>query len=484
MEEVNFLLFGGIDVGTTGVKVIISDEQGNVISSISHDFKFSKLSLPDGYSEQNPKIWWEELKSTLKLIIRDLEGKFLFASDIKAISVDSTSGTIIPIDKNHEPLHNALMYNDNRSINEAKKINDLSQDFYLKFKPSFALSKILWFRENKPKMYINTYKFVHAADYLVGKLTGDFSISDSSNSLKTGYDIIRKRWPPFFEELGITLDKLPEVVQPGEKIGEITKKCAEETGLSTATNVVAGVTDGTAGVIASGAVNPRDIFNVIGTTLVERVVTKKLIIDKEGRIYCHQLPTGNFLPGGASNVGGEVLKKHFPNDNLKVMDKKSTEYKPSNLIIYPLARKGERLPFINPLAESFVVGEPKDKYHLFTGCLEAVAYVERWILDILKKLGAKLGTTVYSTGGGAYSDEWCQIRADVLNKIIRRPMIVESAMGAAILAAKYAIYKDLVKATKKMVHYRDHFVPNSEMKKIYEAIYKKFRDECDKRNYK
>ncbi|MFX0134212.1 MAG: FGGY-family carbohydrate kinase [Candidatus Hodarchaeota archaeon] len=483
MEEVKPLLFGGIDVGTTGVKVIIADEQGNIISSISQDFEFPKVSLPEGYSEQNPKIWWDELKSTLKLIIRDLEGKFLFASDIKAISVDSTSGTIIPIGRNHEPLHNALMYNDNRAINEAKKINEVSQDFYLKFKPSFALSKILWFRENKPKIFIDTYKFVHAADYLVGHLTGDFSTSDSSNTLKTGYDIINKQWPPFFEDLGINLEKLPEVVQPGQKIGEISKKCAEETGLSTATNVVAGVTDGTAGVIASGAVNPGDIFNVIGTTLVEKVVTKKLIIDKKGRIYCHQLPTGNFIPGGASNVGGEVLKKHFPNDNLKVMDRKSTEYKPSNLIIYPLARKGERLPFINPSAESFVVGKPKDKYHLFTGCLEAVAYVERWILEILKKLGAKLGTTVYSTGGGAYSNEWCQIRADILNKIIRRPMIVESAMGAAILAASYAYYKNLENATKNMVHYRDHFEPTSEMKKKYDVIYNKFREECNKRNY-
>ncbi|MFX1449271.1 MAG: FGGY-family carbohydrate kinase [Promethearchaeota archaeon] len=478
------MLFGGIDVGTTGVKVIISDDQGNIISSVSRNFKLPELSLPEGYSEQDPKIWWHEVKKALKLTINDLETKFMFASDIKAISVDSTSGTVFPIDKSHAPLHNALMYNDNRAIKEAMEINDVSQDFYLKFKPSFALSKILWIIKNQPKIYENTYKFVHATDYLIGNLTGDFSISDSSTTLKTGYDIIKKCWPSFLEKLGINLDKLPDVTQPGEKVGEISKDCAKETGLSTATNVVAGVTDSTAGVIAAGAVNPGDIFNVIGTTLVERVVTKKLIIDNIGRVYCHLLPTGNFLPGGASNVGGEVLSKYFPNDNLKVMDKKSIEYKPSNLIIYPLARKGERFPFINPSAESFVIGQPKDKYHLFTGCLEAVAFVERWILELFKELGAKLGDTVYSTGGGAYSNEWCQIRADILNKIVRRPMIVESAMGSAILAATYAFYDNLNKATKNMVHYKDHFVPNLQMKKIYDPIYKKFREECDKRNYK
>jgi len=476
-------LFGGIDVGTSGVKVIICDEFGAIVSSISRKFRFPELKTPEGYAEQDPNIWWNEVKKALKMTIKDLENKFIFSSDIKAISVDSTSGTILPINKDHFPIHNALMYNDYRATKEADLINEIAKDFYLKFKPSFALSKILWIKLNEPKLYHNAHRFVHAADFLIGNLTGNFSLSDSSNTLKTGYDIIKKRWPSFLEELGITLDKLPQVVSPGEKVGDISKTCAKETGLSTATSVVAGATDSVAGVIASGAVTPGDIFNVIGTTLVERVVTKKLIVDKKGRIYCHSLPTG-FLPGGASNVGGEVLKKYFPNEDLKIMDKKSVEYKPSNLIIYPLARKGERLPFINPKAESFVIGKPENKFHLFTGCLEAIAFVEKWILELLKDLGAKLGNYVYSTGGGAYSDEWCQIRSDILGKVVRRPEIVESAMGSAILAATYGKYGDLTLATKKMVHIRNEFRPDSYLTKIYNDIYKKFREECDKRNYK
>ena len=477
------MLIGGIDVGTSGVKIIICDELGKIISSISRDFKFAQESLPEGHSEQDPNIWWDEVKKALTLIINDLQKNNLSASDINAISVDSTSGTIFPIDDEYIPLYNAMMYNDNRAINEAKKINEISQDFYLKFKPSFALSKILWFIKNKPQIFEKTYKFVHAADYLVGHLTGDFIFSDSSNTLKTGYDVINRRWPSFIEELGISFDLLPKVVQPGEKIGEISEDCAKETGLATSTTVVSGATDGTAGVICSGAVNLGDIFNVIGTTLVERVVTKNMIIDKKGRVYCHSLPSG-FLPGGASNVGGKCLTKYFPNEDLKKMDKKSTNYKPSNLIIYPLARTGERFPFINSSAKHFIIGKPKDKFHLYTGYLEAVAYVERWILEILEKLGAKLGNKVTSTGGGAYSKEWCQIRADILNKVIQRPVIIESAMGSAILAATYAYYKDLVMATKKMVHIKDEFHPNSKMNKKYESIYKKFREECDKRNYK
>ncbi|MHA1298816.1 MAG: FGGY-family carbohydrate kinase [Candidatus Helarchaeota archaeon] len=477
------MLFGGIDVGTTGVKVIICDEWGQIAASASRDFNFPKTNLPEGHSEQDPKIWWKELKAALKTIIKDLERNFIFASDIKAISVDSTSGTIIPLDQYNTPIHNALMYNDNRAIKEAALINEVSGDFYLRFKPSFALSKILWFKINRPKLFHRTFRFVHATDFLIGHLTGDFSLSDSSNSLKTGYDILKKRWPSFLEEIGIGLDKLPQVVQPGEKIGDISKECAKETGLSPATTVVAGLTDGTAGVIASSAVNLGDIFNVIGTTMVERVVTKKMIVDRKGRVYCHSLPTG-FLPGGASNVGGECLKKFFPNDDLSEMDRKTTEYKPSNLLIYPLARKGERFPFVNPSVKGFILGEPKNNYHLYTGYLEGVAYVEKWILEILEELGAKLGDSVFSTGGGAYSEEWCQIRADILNKTIKRPEIVESAMGPAILAAAYAIHKDLAHATNVMVHIKDEFHPVSKMNKKYEELYKIFREQCEKRNYK
>lgn len=477
------MLFGGIDVGTTGVKIIICDELGNIAASISRDFKFPQESLPEGYSEQDPKIWWEEVKIGMKLIVKELKKKKLSPPDIVAISIDSTSGTVFPIDEKCEPLRNALMYNDNRAEMEANEINEISKDFYLKFNATFALSKILWIIRNEPQIFEKTYKFVHAADFLAGHLMNDFSFSDSSNTLKTGYDIIKKRWPSFIEELGISLELLPKVVQPGEKIGNISEDCAKETGFSTSTNVVAGVTDATAGVIASGAVHLGDIFNIIGTTLVERVVTKNLIIDKEGRVYCHSLPTG-FLPGGASNVGGECLKKYFPDGDLKEMDQKSIDYKPSNLIIYPLARTGERFPFINPSAKHFIVGKPKDKYHLYTGYLEAIGFVEKWILEVLEELGAKLGNTVSSTGGGAYSKEWCQIRADILNKIIRRPVIIESAMGSAILAATFAHYKDIIKTTKKMVHIKDEFHPNLEMNKKYNPIYKKFREECNKRNYK
>ena len=215
----------GIDLGTQGVRILAVDPQGTRIAAASRHLILSgSNSLPNGWHEQNPLDWWQIIKECL----RDLLSKLPGDSQIAGLSVDSTSGTVLPINQSGKPLYPALMYNDARSRNYVPQIqqagSELENRLGYAFSASFALPKIFWLMKEKPEIYQETHLFVHAADFIVGKLTGNFNLTDHSNALKTGYDLINRNWPDFIEEkLEIPLAKLPQVAKPGERIGKSVK---------------------------------------------------------------------------------------------------------------------------------------------------------------------------------------------------------------------------------------------------------------------
>ncbi|MCD5401948.1 hypothetical protein LR013_05110, partial [candidate division NPL-UPA2 bacterium] len=237
---------------------IVCDERGRVLARSSRPLiAASQERLPEGWVEQDPLSWWEGALSCLQEVVASLKGEGISPEEIRAISVTSTSGTIIPLGADNEPLRRAIMFNDNRAVEEARLANKAGEQLTAKlgysFQPSFALSKILWIKRKEPKTYSLCKKFIHAADFIIGKLTGDYSTTDSSNALKTGYDLVDKRWPRFISQaLEISPQLLPEVVSPGTVIGSISPECARETGLSHETLVAAGMTDGTASLISIG----------------------------------------------------------------------------------------------------------------------------------------------------------------------------------------------------------------------------------------
>lgn len=480
----------GLDVGTQGARVVVCDRDGNIVAQAEQQFASpaSVELLPPGYSEQHPSEWWDAAVACLRKVIHDLRWAGISAQGIKAIAVDSTSGTVIPLDKSGIALRPAIMYNDTRAVREAEECNaagsDLTEKLGYKFSSSFSLPKILWIKKNEPEIFKQTACFVHAADYIVSRLTGNFRMSDTSNALKTGYDLVDRRWPDFIEKsLGIPSQTLPQVVSPGLVIGKVSTVASQDTGLAPDTPVVAGVTDGTAGFLASGAVRVGDWNSTIGTTLVIRGVSTNLIKDPQGRIYCHAHPQGHWLPGGASNVGAECLAKLFHGRNLDELNAYVPQYSPTALIVYPLVSKGERLPFVNPDAEGFMIGEPRDSRDLYTAYLEGVGYVERWCLELLAELGAEVGDTVYTTGGGAKSIEWMQVRANILNRRVVRPRYAECAVGTAAVAASRTLFSDLETAVQAMVKPGESVEPEPDKADILDGRYRIFRDACARRGY-
>jgi D-ribulokinase len=475
----------GIDVGTQGVRAICCDGGGHIAAQAHEKFgpDVTVPGLAEGLHEQYPHRWWQQVRSVLSSLVGQLDQADISPRDIVSIAVDSTSGTILPIDSHDRPLRPAMMYNDTRAVAESQRCNDgcgpLAQTLGYRFNSSFGLPKALWIATCEPEVWARTRKVIHAADYIVGKLTGQYDVTDNSNCLKTGYNLSSDCWPDFiWDELGLDRSKLPEAVTPGARIGVISSACASETGLAAGTPVVGGVSDGTAGFIACGASAVGDWSSTLGTTLVLRGVSEDLIADPEGRVYCHRHPDGYWLPGGASSVGGECLEKVFPGEDYAALDSHTESLLPTVLSVYPLVRKGERLPFVDPEAQGFVSGSPLSMEELYGGYLEGVAYVEKWCYELMESLGAPTDGTFFTAGGGSKSKLWMTIRASVLNRPLTRPSNTESAVGAAIVAASRELYGSLVEASGAMVKPDLTVEPDSRLVHAYGDGYARFRGEC------
>ena len=484
------LIFMGIDVGTSGARAVLVDEKGWMLHEASLGFSLqnSLVGGEPGWFQQSPQMWWESLLSCISDCVLHLKAKGIAADRIKCVSVTSTSGTVIPLDSDFNPLHDAVMYNDSRSAKQAQSANvelgSLTKRLGYKFDASFGLSKMLWFKDALPGVFERTRMFAHAGDYIIGKLCSIYGVTDYTNSLKSGYDLEDLKWPEEITgRLGVSADKLPEVLPPGTPIGHISPECSAKTGLSVATAVALGMTDGCTSQIASGAASLQQWNTTIGTTLVIKGVTEKLILDPQGRIYSHRHPEGYWMPGGASNVGGDCLKNNFKPESFDELNAMIKDRGPSGMIVYPLERKGERFPLRNADATGFRKGEPADEAELYQAYLEGVGFVERLAYDVLEELGAVIGGSIYSAGGATKSKEWLKIRANIMGKEMLVPEVPGGHMGAAILAASKSYWGSLETAAKNMVRIKDSFMPDARQTSLYKEKYLEFINEMTVRGY-
>ena len=482
------MLFFGIDLGTQGVRGIVVNETGEPVSFAGSKYSEINISGNRDFFEQSAESWIESVEAVIRECISILKIKGFSVEDIAGIGVDGTSGTIIPLDSGSKPLTNAVMYNDGRSTEEAYAVQrageKLSRKLGYSFKPTFALPKILWIKDHLPEVFEKTGCFLHQADYILGYLTENYRCSDYSNSLKTGYDPINMEWPAFIhEELGIPTEKLPEVHPPGTVVGEVSASISERTGLSPRTKVCVAATDGIAASIASGIKQPGDYNTTIGTTLITKTLTGSIIRDDRGVVYCHRHPEGFWIPGGASNTGGNCLNQRFKDRNLDDLNDKVDLKNPSGLLCYPLTGRGERFPFTAEDAEGFIEGLIKNDQQVYTAMLEGVAFIERLTYEVMERIGCDKAKKVYSVGGGAKSESWLQIRANILNLPVSIPKVADTAMGAAVFAASKIEYLNVSDAVEGMVRMKKDFLPDPEMAGRYDDLYRRFKTACMERGY-
>jgi len=463
--------FIGIDIGTQGARVVLIDAKGNMVAQNEEVFPLSNQST----EEQSPSLWIESCFRSLKKIVTDSK-ELIDLHDIKAMSVTSTSGTVIPIDENNEPLHNAIMYSDKRSATEGLLCRELAikaNSGYTGFNSSSGLSKMVWFVNNFPDKIRRIKKWIHATDYIIGSLSGRWGISDYTNVLKSGYDVKNLCWPSFiYEQLPLEKEWLCEVVAPGTPLGRLDAATAKELGLPFTIVVVAGMTDGCASQIASGAVNVGDWNTTIGTTLVVKGITTVELKDTGDTLYNHRHPEGYWMPGGAGNIGADWISEDFKED-LARLNQEASQLIPTGQFAYPLRQQGERFPFNAPNAKGF---QPSgvNGAKLFAANMEGVAYIERYAYEVISRLAGEQVKAVYTAGGASNSDTWLTIRSNVLNLPIYKMKFVTGAVGAAILAASKTHFSSIIEATKALTQIEKEILPQQELAKKYDALYHQF----------
>ena len=464
----------GLDIGTGGVRAVAVDAGGDVLATAEEGLP-SVLSPREGWREQNPEDWWQGAVACLTSLRQQTRAR------IVGVCVDSTSGTIVPISGSGRPVRNAVMYNDGRATAEADEMQSLATELAMRmgyaFKASFGLPKILWLLRNEAGPCAGA-RFVNAADFITGRLTGDYGCTDATNALKMGYDLLDDRWPDWLSDLGLTVDQLPKVHRTGARVGCLSAEAAAATGIDAGAAVAAGPTDGVAAFYASGAVEPGQAATTLGTTLVIKAVSGRILRDPEGRVYCHKHADGHWLPGGASNCGCGYAMAHFPGQDPAALGEAAAAYLPCSVLLYPLPGRGERFPFVDARAERLASCQPSCPEEHFAAYLQGTAFVERWAYEVIESLGGDVSGTVFSSGGGSRSDLWMQLRADIMGREVARSANPDSAFGSAVLAASCSLFANLRDAVAAMVREEKRFAPRDAFHRRYSILYQRFREMC------
>jgi len=478
----------GVDIGTSGVKIIVLNQDGLV--SATAQIPLSAPVSIDERREQDAGLWWSAVADALDHIRRDLVRQQIDPQQVVAICVDATSGTVVPVDCRLEPLRPALMYNDARAVWQAETLNRTAApvlaDLGYGFNASFGLAKLLWLREHEPWVMDQARWLLHQADFITARLmnppgVAEQVLTDESNALKSGYDILNRRWPDYLAGLGIETDRLPPVRPIGARLGRLDPQIARQLGFSSGCLVVAGMTDGTAACAASGARDIGDMNTTLGTTMVWKMISADPVCDTLGRLYSHRHPGGAFLPGGAGNAGGAGIRAAIPrNLELAPLAMALDPGTCTGLLTYPLPGPGERYPFVDKDFTPFKAATDDMRY-LYQSCLEGLACIERWGSEVAGQLGADCRGDIWTTGQGARIDKWMQLRANFLNRPVCCSAHPESAFGTALVAAMNIWFDGSWETTlNQMTQQTKRFEPVQQALAATQTQYEQFREACQK----
>ena len=472
-----------IDAGTTSLKGALFDLSGNMRASSIIEYCLEKPA-PD-IVELDPEGYWTATKSAIAdiLIKTQVEPK-----NIAALGVTSQGETLIVLDKNGRPLRKAIVWLDNRAKNEAELIRkEFGRDLIYHvtgqqdIAPCWPAAKILWLRNNEPEIFRKISKFMMLEDYLIYRLTGNFTTDHALNPSTLYYDLCNSCWwDKMLDFIGISQEKLPALLNSGEAAGNINA----DIGLSRKTVVTVAPIDQIASAVGAGNIKSGIITETTGCALAICAVADRPVYDPEMRIglYRHALP-GLFVMLPWIPTAGMVLRwfrDEFGNGmDYDALLESAEDIPPGSdgLIMLPHLC-GMNSPEVNPEAKGVFYGITPEhgKSHFVRAILEAVAFSLRDNLALLKNNGIDCDAIV-SLGGAARSKLWLQIKADVLQKTIRTMKCEETtSLGTAVLAAAGSgIFKDIPEAVIEMVHPADDIIPSLANKEIYDSVFNKYK---------
>jgi hypothetical protein len=408
----------GIDIGTSGVRIAATTPDNKVRAMATAAITAPVQSF-GGRVLQDPSIWWTAVEEALAAL--DLSGL-----TVRAIAIDGTSGTIVPIAADGTPTGLASMYNDVAEAADVALVAAAAPEDTAALGATSPLARAL-------PMKATAQRIIHQADWIAGRFSGRFDVSDENNALKSGYDPVARCWPSWIGATGFDVGLFPEVVAAGSATGTITAEKAQQFNLPRDVKIVAGTTDGCAAFLASGASQAGDGVTSLGTTLTIKLLSATPVFAPKFGIYSHRIGK-QWLAGGASNTGGGVVAKYFTKDDIARLTPLIDAGHPTGLDYYPLSKPGERFPINDPALAPRLEPRPGDERLFFQALLEGVAMVEELGYRRLAELGASPLASIRTVGGGAANAGWTKIRLRALGVAEMAPLSEHAAVGVARLA--------------------------------------------------
>jgi len=487
-----------IDIGTTSTKVALFNRDGSLIKYFTQEYKL--LYPAPNIVELSAEQYWSACKKGIQSI---LDSTRIEPKLIKGMSFSSQAETLVPVGRDGIPLRKAIVWLDNRAIDEARIIRD---EFGLdrihritgqpEVVPTWPACRILWIKRNEPSLFKEVYKFLLLEDYLIYRLTGRFVEEYSLASSSLMLDITEKKWwQEMLNFVGITEDKLPLLMESGTPLAHISRSAARETRLSEETLVVIGALDQAAGAIGAGNIKPGITTETTGGVLAICASINKPIIDPLRRVpcHCHAVPDTYLLLAWCQTAGivlkwfrDEFFSSELDNQDIlsggfyEKLEERITRVPAGceGLVVLPYLM-GASCPHFNPSARGVFYGVSlkHTRAYFLRAIMEAIAFMLKENIELMKKLGIET-RQVISMGGGSRSIVWTQMKADVLNlPVIRLETSEVASVGAAVLAAKgIGWYSSVEKAIQVFSLKKDTISPHVDSSAIYTQTYQKYLD--------
>lgn len=475
------MVFLGIDLGTSSVKVLATNDQHEILGDATREYP---VSFPkDKWAEQDPHDWWQQTKEAIKALIGQLNIK---KDDVRAIGFSGQMHGLVALDKDNQVLFPSILWCDNRTEAECDDItNHFGKDKLRdlvgnKALTGFTAPKVLWVKKNRPELFEQIEHIMLPKDYVRFCLTGDYAIDQSDAAGMLMLDVKGRTWSKeMCDFLGVKDAWLPKLYESYEVTGVVTEAVKEELGLEGEILVVGGAGDQAAGAVGTGTVKEGIVSVTLGTSGVVFAAHETFAVDDDCRLHAFCHANGKYHSMGVMLSAANCLKWWVEEANKgasfdELLEEAAQVPAGSDKVVFLPYLMGERTPYADADAKGSFVGLDMNttRGHMTRAVLEGVAFGLNDSLEILRDLKVPVNE-VRVIGGGAKSDLWKQILADVFNVEIQEINTNQGGgLGAAILAAVGAgTYENVEQGCEKLIKISNVIQPIPENVLQYKKVY-------------